>query len=168
MSLVHSATVLSEHIFMLKSGNTLRQIRSLFYHAIKMTESTLANPIRILETHLICPSVLPPRPDTKRHIEVSAYTKGYYVTQGCLWLGHMQSERRCFSQRSVAHAMTLTTTVVLSPNSSTSPLINVGNNQYGSVCICVLGWQAVCYCQSVIICIILLIQHSLYIQTLHI
>lgn len=124
---------------MLKPGNTLRHIKSLFLHPIKMTASTLANTIRILEAHFICPSVLPPRPDRKRHMEVSAYTKGCYVTQGCLWLGHMQSTRRCFSQRSVAHAMTLTTKVVLNPNSSTPPLINIGNNQYSSICICVLA-----------------------------
>lgn len=63
---------------------------------MKMTDSPLANAIRILEPHFIVH--LCGRQDLrKKDTWKSTPTQmDGYVTQGCLWLGHMQSERGPF------------------------------------------------------------------------
>lgn len=32
-------------------------------------------------------------PETRRHMEMSPTQKNYYVTPGCLWLGHVWTDR---------------------------------------------------------------------------
>ncbi len=78
-----------------------------------MTDSPSANPVRTLEPHFIVH--LCGRQDLRPEDtwKCTPTQKDCYVTQGCLWLVRMQSERRRFPHRSVAHAMTLTTMLVL-------------------------------------------------------
>lgn len=91
-----------------------------------MTDSPLANPIRILEPRLIvhlCGRMDLRQKDTWKSTPTQ---KDCYVTQGCLWLGRMQSQRSRFPQRSADHAMSLTTMLALIPNNSMLPLMNIG------------------------------------------